>query len=514
MISDTSPAPDAEAMDGERMATITVENPATGSYVGEVPNLARQDVADMAARARAAQPGWAALGIEGRAAVMRTAQRWMADNVDRVVLTVVSETGKTFEDAQSTDWGYTISALEFWAKHAAGYLADERVPSFGNPVLPGRKLVIRYAPHGVVGVIGPWNFPIVNAFGDCIPALMAGNSVILKPSEVTPLSSLLMAEMLAECGLPADVFQVATGDGGTGGARVAEVDCMMFTGSTRTGRKVAAAAAERLIPCYLELGGNDPMIVCADADIERAANAAAYYSMNNAGQVCISVERVYVEEPVYDEFVRRVVDNLVDLRQGPPDGPGSVDLGAVIFPPQLDVIESHVGDAVAKGARVLIGGHQRRGPGLFFEPTVLVDVDHTMDCMREETFGPTLPIMRVTDVEEGIRLANDSAYGLQASVWTKDRVRGEEFARRLEAGVVCVNDAQINYFALNLPMGGWKASGIGSRHGPGGIRKYCRTQSLLVTGPALKRELFMFPYRRGRTRLLRRLYRVLYGRLK
>ncbi len=363
MISDTSPALDAEAMDGERMATITVQNPATGFYVGEVPNLARQDVADMAARARAAQPGWAALGIEGRAAVMRTAQRWMADNDDRVVLTVVSETGKTFEDAQSTDWGYTISPLEFWAKQAAGYLADERVPSFGNPVLPGRKLVIRYAPHGVVGVIGPWNFPIVNAFGDCIPALMAGNAVILKPSEVTPLSSLLMAEMLAECGLPADVFQVATGDGGTGGALVAEVDCMMFTGSTRTGRTVAAAAAERLIPCHLELGGKDPMIVCADADIEKAANAAAYFSMNNAGQVCVSIERVYVEEPVYDEFVRRVVDNLADLRQGPPDGPGSVDLGAVIFPPQLDVIESHVGDAVAKGARVLIGGHQRRGPG-------------------------------------------------------------------------------------------------------------------------------------------------------
>jgi acyl-CoA reductase-like NAD-dependent aldehyde dehydrogenase len=277
---------------------------------------------------------------------------------------------------------------------------------------------------------------------------------------------------------------------------------------------VARAAAEALIPCYLELGGNDPMIVCADADIERAANAATYYSMNNAGQACISVERVYVEAPVYDEFVRRVVDNVSGLRQGPPGASGSVDLGAVIFPPQLEIVDAHVRDAVAKGARVLTGGHPRTDGGRFYEPTVLADVDHTMDCMREETFGPTLPIMRVADVDQGIALANDSDYGLQASIWTGDRARGEELARRLEAGAVCVNDAQLNYLALNLPMGGWKASGIGTRHGAGGIRKYCRSQSLLVTGLAPKRELFMFPYRPARMRLLRGLYRVLYGRGK
>jgi acyl-CoA reductase-like NAD-dependent aldehyde dehydrogenase len=320
-----------------------------------------------------------------------------------------------------------------------------------------------------------------------------------------------MAEMMRECGLPEDVFQVATGDGTTGSALIGEVDCVMFTGSSRTGRAVMKAAAEALIPCYLELGGNDPMIVCADADIERAANAATYYSMNNAGQTCISVERVYVEEPVYDEFVRRVVDKVSALRQGPPASIGTVDLGAVIFPPQLEIIDAHVRDAVDKGARVLTGGHARVDGGRFYEPTVLVDVDHTMACMREETFGPTLPIMRVTDVEEGIRLANDSLYGLQASIWTGDRERGEVLARRLEAGAVCVNDAQINYLALNLPMGGWKTSGIGTRHGVGGIRKYCRSQSLLVTGLAPKRELFMFPDRRGRTQLLQRFYRLLYG---
>jgi acyl-CoA reductase-like NAD-dependent aldehyde dehydrogenase len=276
---------------------------------------------------------------------------------------------------------------------------------------------------------------------------------------------------------------------------------------------VAKAAAEALIPCYLELGGKDPMIVCADADIERAANAASYYSMNNAGQVCISVERVYVEAPVYDEFVERVTDNIRVLRQGgPAGGPGTVDVGAVIFPPQIEIVDDHVRDAVEKGATVLTGGHIRPGAGRFYEPTVLVDVDHSMKCMTEETFGPTLPIMKVPDTEAAVKLANDSPYGLQASVWTRDIARGEALARRMEAGVVCVNDAQINYTALNLPMGGWKTSGIGTRHGANGIRKYCKVQSLLVTRRALKREVFMFPYKAGRTRLLRRGFGLLYGR--
>ena len=444
--------------------------------------------------------------------MLRRAQKWMLDNAERIIEVVVSETGKTHEDAQLADLGYTVSALGFWAKEAPRYLADERVPSWKNPVAAGKKLVIRYAPIGLVAVIGPWNYPVANSFGDCIPALAAGNSVILKPSEITPLSSLLMEEMMRECGLPEGVFGVATGDGSTGAGLIGLVDCVMFTGSSRTGKAVMKAAAEALIPCYLELGGKDPMIVCADADIERAANAAAFYSMNNAGQVCISIERVYVEEPVYDEFVRRVTENVRRLRQGAPAGAGTVDVGAVTFPPQLETVDRHVRDAVAKGAKVLVGGHPRPGPGRFYEPTVLVDVDHSMQIMREETFGPTLPIMKIPDAEEGIRLANDSTYGLQASVWTRDIARGEALARRIEAGVVCVNDAQINYTALNLPMGGWKASGLGTRHGANGIRKYTKVQSLLVTRRALKREPFMFPYRASRTKLLRRFFRLIYGR--
>jgi acyl-CoA reductase-like NAD-dependent aldehyde dehydrogenase len=504
-------ATDAAAV-GDTADTIPVENPATGAVLSTIPILGVAELAQLAAAAREAQPQWAAIGFEGRARVMRRAQKWILDNAERVLDTVVSETGKTYEDAQLADLGYTSVALGFWAKQAGRYLSDERVPSWNNPLAVGKKLVLRYEPHGLVGVIGPWNYPIVNGFGDCIPALMAGNTVILKPSEVTPLSSLLMAEMLRECGLPEGVFAVATGDGSTGQALIAQVDCVMFTGSTRTGTAVMKAAAERLVPCYLELGGKDPMVVCADADVERAANAASFYSMNNAGQVCISVERCYVEAPVYDEFVAKVTETVRGLRQGIPTEPGSVDVGAVIFPPQLDIVKAHVQDAVDKGAKVLTGGHAHAERGRFYEPTVLVDVDHTMKIMREETFGPTLPIMKVASVEEGIRLANDSDYGLQASVWTKDLQRGEQLARRIQAGSVCVNDVQTNYLALNLPMGGWKSSGIGTRHGANGIRKYCKTQSVLVTRFGPKRDLWMFPYKRRSTMLLRRLFKALYGR--
>jgi acyl-CoA reductase-like NAD-dependent aldehyde dehydrogenase len=289
---------------------------------------------------------------------------------------------------------------------------------------------------------------------------------------------------------------------------------VMFTGSTEVGKKVMERASRTLTPAGLELGGKDPMLVLADADLERAANAAVHYSMQNGGQTCISVERVYVEEPVYDEFVSKVEQKMRALRQGVPGGAGSVDIGAVTSPPQMDLIDEHVRDAVAKGARALVGGRRGDGPGDFYEPTLLVDVDHSMECMTEETFGPTLPVMKVRDADEGVRLANDSPYGLQASVWTKDTAKGERLARLIEAGVVTVNDAQINYVALELPMGGWKESGLGSRHGADGIRKYTKRQALLVTRFAPKRDLHMFPYRARTTKLIERLLRLVYGRGK
>jgi acyl-CoA reductase-like NAD-dependent aldehyde dehydrogenase len=500
-----APAP----QDGQE---ISVENPATGEIAGSVPDLGPEAVAKMAARARAAQPQWEAYGFEGRARVLKRAQKWLMDNSERVVATIVSETGKTYEDAQFAEIAYAANAFGFWAKEGPGYLADDHVKS-SQILVKGKKLVLRYRPLGLIGVIGPWNYPLTNSFGDCIPALLAGNSVILKPSEITPLTSLLMAEGMRECGLPDDVLQIATGRGQTGAALIEHVDMIMFTGSTRTGRKVAEGAARRLIPASLELGGKDPMIVLSDADLDRAANFAAYYSMQNAGQTCISIERVYVEEGVYDEFVAKVSDKVRALRVGKPEGPGSVEVGAITFPPQMDTIKDHVADATEKGAHVIVGGHQLPGPGRFYEPTVLVDVDHSMKIMTEETFGPTLPIMKVADADEAVRLANDTPYGLGASVFTRDAQRGEAIARRLEAGAANVNDAMINYTVLELPMGGAKASGLGSRHGAGGIRKYCSQQAIVVTARlAMKREVHMFPYKRRTSRLLAGLFKLLYGR--
>jgi acyl-CoA reductase-like NAD-dependent aldehyde dehydrogenase len=493
---------------------VPVENPATGEIIATVADLGGEAVAEMAARGRAAQPGWEAFGFEGRGRVLLRAQKWLMDNAEQVVSTIVSETGKTYEDATFAEISYGGGAFGFWAKHAPIYLGDERVKS-SQVLVKGRKLILRFRPLGLIGVIGPWNYPLTNSFGDCIPALAAGNSVILKPSEITPLTSLLLAEGMRECGLPENVLQIATGRGETGAALVDKVDMIMFTGSTRTGRKVAETAARRLIPASLELGGKDPMIVLSDADLERAANFATYYSMQNAGQTCISIERVYVEEPVYDEFVQKVSDKVGALRVGKPEGYGTVEVGAITFPPQLDTIKDHVADAIQKGARVLTGGHEVQGAGRFYEPTVLVDVDHTMKIMTEETFGPTLPIMKVHDTEEAIRLANDTPYGLSSSVFSRDTARGEAVARRIEAGAATVNDAMINYAALELPMGGAKASGLGSRHGAGGIRKYCSQQAIVVTPRlALKREVHMFPYKSRTSRLLGRFFKFLYGRGK
>jgi acyl-CoA reductase-like NAD-dependent aldehyde dehydrogenase len=491
---------------------IAVENPATGETIATVPDLSAAAIAEMAAKGRAAQPAWEAFGFEGRARVLLRTQKWLMDNTEQVVSTIVSETGKTYEDATFAEISYGGGAFGFWAKNAAEYLADERVKS-SQVLVKGKKLILRFRPLGLIGVIGPWNYPLTNSFGDCIPALAAGNSVILKPSEVTPLTSLLLAEGMRECGLPENVLQIATGRGETGAALIEHVDMIMFTGSTRTGRKVAEAAARRLIPASLELGGKDPMIVLSDADLERAANFATYYSMQNAGQTCISIERVYVEEPVYQEFVDKVSEKVRALRVGKPEGYGSVEVGAITFPPQLQTIKDHVADAVQKGARVLTGGHELQGPGRFYEPTVLVDVDHSMKIMTEETFGPTLPIMKVHDAEEALRLANDTPYGLASSVFTRDTKRGEEIARRIEAGAATVNDAMINYAALELPMGGAKASGLGSRHGAGGIRKYCSQQAIVVTPRlALKREVHMYPYKGRTSRLLVRFFKFLYGR--
>ncbi|HEV2752414.1 MAG TPA: aldehyde dehydrogenase family protein, partial [Solirubrobacteraceae bacterium] len=476
-------------------STITVADPATGQALTEVAALERDGVLALVERARRAQPGWEALGFEGRGALLRDLRKWLVDHRDRVLRTLISESGKSWVDAQ-LELVYLADALGFWARRAPKYLADER-PRPHSPVLAGRKLINRFRPYGVVGVIGPWNYPLINNFGDAVPARMAGNAVVLKPARLTPLSSMLMAEGLRQVGAPEGVFLVANGNGATvGGALVASVDMLHFTGSTEVGRQLGVQAAERLLPITLELGGKDPMIVLEDANLERAANAAVWGAMENAGQTCISVERVYVEGGAYEPFVARVVDKVRTLRQGGPGGPGRADIGAVTSSEQLETLEDHVRDALEKGARLEAGGRRRDGPGDFFEPTVLSGVDHSMKVMTEETFGPVLPVMRVDDVEQAVALANDSRYGLDSSVFAGDHRRGEQLARRLEAGAALVNDVIVNYFATELPIGGVKVSGLGARHGAVGIQKFCQRQNIVVTRLGLNRALYYFPYSR------------------
>ncbi|MEV6223832.1 aldehyde dehydrogenase family protein [Nocardia fluminea] len=489
---------------------LVVVNPATGAEFGSAPIMSAEEVAELAARGRVAQREWEALGFDGRAVVLRRMQSWLADHANELIDVVQQETGRIFEDT-ALEIGYPLAALGFWADHAGKYLRDKRIPAT-SPLLLGKRLRSRYLPHGLVGVIAPWNFPITIGFGDSIPALAAGNAVILKPSEITPLSIEIVRRGLLECGMPPDVFQVATGAGPTGAALVDVADMIMFTGSTATGRKIGVRAAERLIPCSLELGGKDPMIVLADANIERAVNLTVYGAMVNSGQVCLSTERVYVEAPVYDEFVAKIVEKVSALRQGAPVAPGAVDVGAIISPAQIDIIDSQVKDAVAKGATVLTGGEQLTGvPGRFYRPTVLVDVDHTMSCMIDETFGPLIPIMKVDSAEHAIALANDCRYGLAATIVTRDRAKGAALARKIEAGSVSVNDIVTHCFALDLPMGGVKTSGIGTRHSEDGIRKFCKKQAILVGRSFPNRDVHMYPTNPKVSPILLKSLQALYG---
>ena len=354
---------------------------------------------------------------------------------------------------------------------------------------------------------------MILSLGDAIPALMAGNAALIKPSELTPLTVMeIVRGWREEVGAP-DVLAVVNGMGETGGALVDESDYVQFTGSERTGKVVMKRAADTLTPVSLELGGKDPMIVTRDADLDRAVNAAAWGGLLNTGQICISIERVYVEEPIYDEFVDRLRAQVETLRQGADGDTYSAEVGAMTSPAQVDIVSEQVEDARAAGARILTGGRRKDGPGDWYEPTVIADVDHSMKVMREETFGPVIPVMKVKDVEQAIELANDTTYGLGSSVFAGDPAEGERIARRVEAGSCNVNDVLINYNILGLPMGGWKNSGIGVRHGAQGIRRFCHTEALTIPRlPTAKSEPVWFPYSARKRGVVRRLYTLLNAR--
>src|SRR6476620_91143 len=399
--------------------TCDVQNPADGSVIAAVEIDGPERVAEVVARVRANQPGWEAYGIKERRRWLNKLRDWLLDRQDEIADTMQLETGKVRAEAMN-EVPYLADLINFYGAKASKYIGDQRVPAH-SPLMKVKRLRVQYRPYPVVGVISPWNFPLLLSLGDAIPALQAGCAVVIKPAEITPLGlGEIIEAWKMEIGGP-DVFDVVNGMGETGSALVDEVDFVQFTGSDRTAKKVLTRAAETLTPVSAELGGKDPMIVLRSADIEKAANAAAWGSFANSGQVCISTERIYVEEPIYDEFLTRFVDEVKNLNQGM-DGPEhGKDVGAMTFPKQTDIVESHVNEARKSGATVLTGGNRGEGPGDWFEPTVLTDVDHSMTVMRDESFGPVVGVMRVRDADEAVALANDSRYGLSASVFGTTR---------------------------------------------------------------------------------------------
>lgn len=458
-------------------AAITVTNPVTGEPAGRVPRCTPADVIAAVGRARAAQPAWAAQPFRARAAVAIRFHDLLLDRRDEMMDVLQSESGKSRRDA-FVELFAVANEARYYAYHGGRALRPERV----RPAIPLREraVVVRH-PVGVVGVLAAWNFPLVLAAGDTLPALLAGNGVVVKPASLTPLTALWFADAIREAGLPDGLLQIVTGPGSVlGDALIDHVDYLMFTGSTAVGRRVAERAASNLIPFSMELGGKNALLVLPDANLPHAARVAIEGAFNNAGQVCINYERAYVHEAVYDAFTAELVRQVEGLRLGATRG-YDTDTGSLSGEGQLDAVEAHVADAVGKGATVLAGGQTRLHLGpYFYAPTVLAGVTPEMDVYAEETFGPVLSVYRVGSVEEAVAQANDSRYGLYFGVATRDRARGRQVAEQLAAGTVAVNDSYIGWAVMDAPLGGMKESGIGRRHGPEGIRKYTEAQTIVA----------------------------------
>lgn len=455
---------------------IDVEAPYSGDRLGSVPACTPADVTAAFERAREAQQSWADRPVSERAEIVRRFHDLVLDRRPELLDVTQAESGKARIDAFEEVLDVANTARHY-ADSAGEYMEPER-RSGAFPLLT-RTTVHRH-PVGVVGVISPWNYPLTLAVSDAIPALLAGNAVVLKPASETPFVALLLRDLLREAGVPDDVFQVVTGRGSeVGPALVDESDFVCFTGSTETGREVARQAGGNLTDCSLELGGKNPMVVLADADLDRAAAGAVQGCFTNAGQLCISFERLYVQREVYDEFIDRFVrrTRALDLGGSYDYGP---DVGSLVGPDQLETVTAHVEDAVEQGADLLTGGRARPDLGpYFYEPTILADVTEGMTAAREETFGPVVWVQPFDAVAEAVELANDSEYGLNASVWTEDGERGRHIAQQIDCGTVNVNDAYAAAWAsIDAPMGGMKASGLGRRHGREGFQKYTESQTV------------------------------------
>jgi acyl-CoA reductase-like NAD-dependent aldehyde dehydrogenase len=458
-----TPSPSAQV----RGDTLEIKNPGTGEKVGSVPVFTAAEVEAAVGRARTASVQWGALSHDDRADELGRFRRAIAESCDELAELIHRENGKPRLDAL-VEIFMALSHLDHAIKRASTAMATKKV---ATGLMANYRATVAYHPLGVIGVIGPWNYPIFTPMGSIAYALAAGNAVVFKPSELTPLIGARLGEIAARTIAIPNVFQVVTGAGATGAALAkAAVDKIAFTGSSATGKKIMIAAAERLTPVLLELGGKDPMIVAEDADLDKAADAAVFGALTNAGQACVSIERIYVVEGIYDRFVNKVVEEVRALKVGGDDA----HLGAMTSAAQVAIVKDHLEDAIKKGARALTGGPDAIS-GQYIQPTVLVDVTHDMKIMKDETFGPVVPIAKVANLEEAVRLSNDTRYGLGSSVWGKASVR--ELAARVKAGMTSINSVVAFAAVTSLPFGGIGESGFGRIHGDEGIREFTRIKS-------------------------------------
>lgn len=499
-----SSSPDSPA------SSLRVFSPASGEFLGEVPIDSVATVRAAVARARNAQPEWGARSIQERCEIMLRVRAKILENSDLIVQNAAKENGKPRHEGLLHEVMTQLELLSYFAAETERILAPQPIPL---RLLKQRTSYIHYQPRGVCGIISPWNFPNHLGFGGAAMALFAGNAVVLKPSEFTPLSAQILRQLYIEGGVPEACLQVVNGYGDVGAALVdAGVDFVEFTGSVATGKKVAAMCGERLIPCVLELGGKAAALVMDDADPERTLGAVLWGGYANAGQVCASIERLVIHERIYDSLVPKLVERVKGLRVGDAATSSDIDVGPLVNQRQLDIVAALVEDALAKGATLACGGHRIDGPGFFYEPTVLLDVTTDMDIVNRETFGPVLPVMKVANEAEALLEANRSHLGLLAYVFTRNGSRGRRMAEQIRAGTVMVNDVIATAAAAETPWGGLKQSGLGITHSDEGLRNLCEARHVNYDSlPWIARELWWFPYQAKNLPLLHRLLHLLYG---